>query len=404
MISAPHTRALFLALLWVALGCADGPTATDTGSQPLEAMSDAATPLAFRQISAGTGNGHTCGVTTDNRLFCWGANQEGQLGDGTTTRRLRPVPVAGSRTYRQVSTGYDFTCALSTGDRAFCWGVNTGHDGGQLGDGTTVARRLKPVAVLGGHAFRQVTTGLYHACGVTLDDRAWCWGSNRVGNLGNGTISPGREPVPVAGSLRFRQVSAGWNHTCGVTTDDRAYCWGLNKDGALGDSTRTQRLLPVPVAGGRRFRQVDGGGFHTCGVTTDSRTYCWGWNLFGQIGDSRTTPRRLWPVRAVTGGLSFRRVEAGGNASCGVTTADVAYCWGNNQEGGVGDGTTMHRFAPVPVGGGHAFAQVTAGGLYNCGRTTTSRAYCWGYNGTGALGDGTTVRRLQPVAVAPPGP
>jgi alpha-tubulin suppressor-like RCC1 family protein len=404
MISASAHRILAAPLLAGSLSCADVPTPTDPGSRPLETASQAATPLAFRQIAAGTGSMHTCGVTTDNRLFCWGDNSNGQLGDGTTTRRLRPAPVAGSRTYHQVSTGYDFTCAVSTTDRAFCWGANTGHDGGQLGDGTIVSRRLRPVAVLGGHAFRQVTTGLYHACGVTMDDRAWCWGSNRRGELGNGMTSPGREPVAVAGSLRFRQVSAGWNHTCGVTVDDRAYCWGLNTDGQLGDSTQTMAIQPVPVAGGRRFRQVDGGGFHTCAVTPDNRAYCWGWNLFGQIGDSRTTPRRLWPVRAVTGGLSFRRVEAAGNGSCGVTTGDVAYCWGQNQEGGLGDGTTINRFAPVPVAGGHAFAQGTTGLLYSCGRTTALRAYCWGYNGTGALGDGTTMNRLHPVAVAPPAP
>ncbi len=404
MVTAPRGFVLAAPLLAGSLGCADGPTATDSRNQPIESTSEAATPLVFRQMSTGTGSTHTCGVTTDNRLFCWGDNREGQLGEGTTTRRSRPVPVAGSRTYLQVSAGYDFTCAVSTGNRAFCWGTNVGHDGGQLGDGTTAARRLKPVAVLGGHEFRQVTTGLFHACGVTLDDRAWCWGSNARGNIGDGTTAPAREPVPVAGSLRFRQVSAGWNHTCGVTTDDRAYCWGLNKDGQLGDSTQATALRPVLVAGGRRFRQIDGGGFHTCGVTTQDRAYCWGSNYAGQIGDSRTTPRRLWPVRAVTGGLSFRRVEAAGDASCGVTTADVAYCWGENQEGGVGDGTRMDRFAPTPVGGGLAFAQVTTGLLYSCGRTTASRGFCWGFNGTGALGDGTTVNRLQPVAVAPPAP
>jgi large repetitive protein len=105
-------------------------------------------------------------------------------------------------------------------------------------------------------------------------------------------------------------VSTGWNHTCAVTLDDRAYCWGLSKEGQLGDSTQTTAHQPVRVAGVRRFRQVDGGGFHTCGVTTSDRAYCWGWNYAGQIGDSRTTPRRLWPVRPVTGELAFRRVEA----------------------------------------------------------------------------------------------
>jgi alpha-tubulin suppressor-like RCC1 family protein len=185
MVALPRGSFLLAPLLAAGLGCADGHNVTDPRSEPLAETAAAVTPLAFRQISAGTGNAHTCGVTADNQLYCWGTNNAGQLGDGTTTRRLRPVPVAGSRTYRHVSAGYDFTCAVSTGDRAFCWGVNTGHDGGQLGDGTTVARRLIPVAVLGGHAFRQVSTGLYHACGVTLDDRAW-WATS---------ICP-RDPTP----------------------------------------------------------------------------------------------------------------------------------------------------------------------------------------------------------------
>ncbi|HEX2217571.1 MAG TPA: hypothetical protein VHG35_02120 [Gemmatimonadales bacterium] len=398
MSSFSRVCILLASLLTAGLGCADRPTPTDPYNQPIEATAEAATPLAFRQLSAGTS--HTCGVTTDNLLYCWGYNGEGSVGDGTTTHRLAPVQVAGSRTYRQVSAGYDFTCAVTTDNRAVCWGSNSWDGGGNLGDGSTAARRLKPVAVLGGHAFRQVTAGLYHTCGVTTDDRAWCWGSNG-GALGDGTLETRRTPVPVAGSLRFRQVSAGNTHTCGVTTDDRAYCWGLNKDGQLGDSTQIRALRPVPVAGGRRFRQVDGGGFHTCGVATDGRVFCWGSNSGGQIGDGRTAPRRTWPVRAVTGGFSFRRVEAGFSASCAVTTADVAYCWGS---GAMGNSTIRGGNTPVLVQGGHAFAMVTAGGFHTCGRTTASRGYCWGHNLYGAVGDGTRIDRLLPRAIAPAAP
>jgi alpha-tubulin suppressor-like RCC1 family protein len=401
MDSPTHGFVLLAPILAAGLGCADGLPPTEPRGEPVEATAAAASPLAFRQITAGTS--HTCGVTTDNLLYCWGFNKYGSVGDGSTSRRLTPVPVAGSRTYRQVSAGVDFTCAVTMSNRAFCWGTNSGDGGGQLGDGSLVNNRLKPVAVLGGHAFRQVTAGLYHACAVATDDRAWCWGSGQ-GALGYGADTTRREPVPVAGSLRFRQVSAGWNHTCGVTTDDRAYCWGLNSDGQLGDSTQITALRPVSVAGGRRFRQVDGGGFHTCGVTTEGGAFCWGDNFVGQIGDGRTAPRRLWPVRAVAGGLSFRRVEAGGFASCGVTSADVAYCWGYNETGARGDGTTAGGYSPVPVGGGHAFAMVITGGFHSCGRTTASRGYCWGSNFYGSLGDGTRIDRLLPTAIAPPAP
>ncbi len=170
-------------------------------------------------------------------------------------------------------------------------------------------------------AFNQLAGGWLHTCGITTDNRMYCWGSNDLGQLGDGSNDSHLTPFPVAGTLRFRQVSAGESYTCGVTTDYRAYCWGQNF-GALGDGTLTRRLSPVPVAGGHRFRQVDAGQNHTCGVSyPDNRAYCW------PAVPSGSTNISLVPV-AVSGGLLFKQVSAGGEHSCGVTTADKAYCWG----------------------------------------------------------------------------
>src|SRR5262245_46374149 len=136
-------------------------------------------------------------------------------------------------------------------------------------------------------SFRQVSAGGSHTCGVTSDDRAYCWGYNNYGQLGVGTdtgqelclsLGCSTRPVAVLGGLRFRQVSAGEDYTCGITTDYRAYCWGLNYGGALGDGTTFFRTTPVPVAGHLSFRQVSAGAVHTCAVTTDNRAYCWGYN------------------------------------------------------------------------------------------------------------------------------
>jgi alpha-tubulin suppressor-like RCC1 family protein len=157
-------------------------------------------------------------------------------------------------------------------------------------------------------AFRQVSAGGEHTCGVTTDDRAYCWGRNFSGELGDGTTTDHSTPVAVTGGLRFRQVSAGGAHTCGLTTDDRAYCWGAG--GLLGDGTTTPRLNPVAVAGGRRFRQVSAGSSHSCAVTPFDRAFCWGFNPSGQLGDG-TTSRRLTPVRVQGAGLLFRQVSAG---------------------------------------------------------------------------------------------
>jgi alpha-tubulin suppressor-like RCC1 family protein len=350
------------------------------------------------------GGFHTCGVTTSDLAYCWGRNSEGQLGDGTTTgRRLTPVAVAGGLRFRQVSAdGFGYTCGVTTDNQAFCWGNNFY---GQLGDGTTTTR-LTPVAVAGGLRFRQVSAGAAHTCGVTTDDRAYCWGFNQVGQLGDGTTINRLTPVAVAGGLRFRQLSPdGSAHTCGVTTDDRAYCWGRNAAvGALGDGTTTDRLTPVAVAGGLSFRQVSAGGFHTCGVTTTNLAYCWGYNADGQLGDSTTT-RHLRPVR-VAGGHRFLQVNAAGSYTCAVNPFNVnpfnrAFCWGNNFYGQLGDGTTTTRLTPVRVVGGLPFRQVSAGGVHTCGVTTSDLAYCWGYNNFfGALGDGTLINRRRPTPVA----
>jgi alpha-tubulin suppressor-like RCC1 family protein len=202
-----------------------------------------------------------------------------------------------------------------------------------------------PAAVAGARRFRRVSAGHDYSCGVTLADKAFCWGDNFWGQLGIGTREDEngapvhRRPVAVAGGLSFRQVVAGGGvHTCGRTTDYRAYCWGYGGQGGLGDGTSTISLTPTAVAGGLSFRQVAATGFRTCGVTTGERAYCWGSNFHGAIGDGTTTDRQT-PV-AVLGGLRFRGVSSSGSHTCGVTTDNRAYCWGNNTYGQLGAGTT----------------------------------------------------------------
>ena len=142
--------------------------------------------------------------------------------------------------------------------------------------------------------FRMVSAGDSHTCGVTTDSRAWCWGNNFDGQLGDGTETDHIRPALVAGGLRFRTVSVGRTDTCGVTTDDLAYCWGY---GAIGDGSpfATFRRQPVPVAGGHRWQLVRVGLMHTCGITTGGKAYCWGNSEFGQVGNAsrqtQLTPR-----------------------------------------------------------------------------------------------------------------
>jgi alpha-tubulin suppressor-like RCC1 family protein len=172
---------------------------------------------------------------------------------------------------------------------------------------------------------------------VNLFDRAFCWGNNSTSQLGDNTTTQRLTPARVVGGLRFRQVTAG-THTCGVTTSDQAYCWGRNDHGQLGDGTLHIRRRPVAVAGGLSFRHVVANHSqestirgYSCGVTRANLAYCWGGNRYGQLGNG-TFESSLTPV-AVTGGLQFRQVSVGESETCGVTTGDRAYCWGRNAEG-----------------------------------------------------------------------
>ena len=385
-------------LLLIAAGCRD-----DTGSptEPTPATGQAAvaaaTTLTFYQLSGGQ-NQYTCGVTPEYRAYCWGWNDRGQLGDGTKgTARLIPVAVATTLRFRQVSAGASHTCAVTPDNRAYCWGSNAI---GALGDGTT-NDHYSPVAVAGGRQFRQVDAGVDFTCGISYpDNRVFCWGNNWAGQLGDGTTTPRLKPVAVGAALYFNQVRAGAFHTCGITTTNRAYCWGYNIYGRLGDSTNVTRLRPTRVAaGGRLFTQLDAGGDHTCAVTTTNLAFCWGDGRSGALGNGKTLVS-FWP-RAVAGGLSFTRVTTGYGHTCGESTGKKAYCWGNSARGQLGDGTTADRLTPVPVVGGHFFAQVSAGAEHACGKTPAGVAYCWGNNLLGALGDGTWQNsRTTPVPVA----
>lgn len=400
------------------LGLAACGNDTLTAPQAGPALATTAAALSFRQTSAGWD--HTCGVTTGDRIYCWGENSEGQLGDGTTANRLRPVEVTGGYRWREVTAGFQSTCGITVDDRAHCWGI------GWLGDGSEFRTQITPVAVAGGLSFRHISNNPQsdHTCGITTDDRAYCWGLNQVGQLGTGTIDPvaSLSPVAVTGGRHFREVSVGPNHTCAVNPFGVIWCWGFNMNGELGDGTTTPSgcsvdardcVSPVPVrvhGNGLVFRQVSAGGGttgpagnggYTCGVTTDNRAYCWGFNKHGSLGDGSLT-QRLTPA-PVVGGHSFRRVEAGTIHTCGVTTDNRAFCWGRNYHQILGDGTTKFlRMRPSPVVGGLQFNRINVGLRHTCALTPANRAYCWGDNPVGQLGDGTTTNRVKPTAVAGP--
>ncbi len=206
----------------------------------------------------------------------------------------------------------------------------------------------------------EVSAGVYHTCGITVDGTAYCWGGDGKGELGTGTTDNSPTPVPVAGDLRFATISAGDAHTCGLTVDGSAYCWGTNSWGELGTGTTEGSPKPVAVTGGLRFATISAGTHRSCGLTADGAAYCWGLYPGCGSGKNEESPCRI------AGDLNFSSVQYGGllSGACGVTTAGRAFCWGNT--------------TPVAVSGDVTFATVSPGTRHTCGLTPEGAVYCWG--------------------------
>jgi alpha-tubulin suppressor-like RCC1 family protein len=272
------------------------------GTTESRRTSSAVVGRAFVALTANAG--HTCGLTAAGQAFCWGQNAVGELGDGTRTDRTVPTPVASGQTFVALAAGGGHTCGLAAGGQTFCWGQN---GEGQLGDGSTVAR-LVPTPVAGGLTFTAITAGFAHTCGLTAAGQAFCWGADGAGQLGDSLRAAIQTtPAAVRGGHAFAALAAGWDHTCGLAAGGRAYCWGRNAAGAVGDGAlESIRVVPSPVAGGHTFRALVAGGGHVCGLTPADEALCWGANSEGALGDGTTTSRRT-PTAIGAGGAAGLR-------------------------------------------------------------------------------------------------
>ncbi len=349
-------------------------------------------------ISAGAS--HSCAVTTDGGVKCWGYNSIGQLGDGTNTTRIIPIDVLGlSSDVMAITVGLSHTCALTTGGGVKCWGSNSK---GQLGDGSTTSS-FTPVNVSGlSSGVMAIAAGGSHTCALTTGGGVKCWGNNEFGQLGDGTTIKSSTPVDVNGLTNVVvAITAGDSHTCALTTGGGVKCWGNNVDGRLGDGTTTNRYTPVDVSGlSSGVSNIAAGSYHTCGLTSGGGMKCWGNNEYGQLGDG-TTIARTEPVEVSGLSSGVSDISTGLYHTCAVTTEGGAKCWGYNEASQLGDGTTIDRNTPVQVNGlTNGVSVITAGGLHTCALTSEGGVKCWGYNFYGQLGDGTPITRATPVDVS----
>lgn len=338
----------------------------------------------------------TLSVEAVNGVATFADLRVNRRGDDYTILASVGAAVAESQTFAvvfsflTVSAAGNYACARTPSGRAYCWGDNSN---GQLGDGTRTERRA-PVAVAGGLRFSQISAGPTHSCGVAIGGVLYCWGLG--GMLGDGTGEDRLTPVPVDSDLLFTAVSAGLP-SCGISDDGDLYCWGINIAGGLGNGTTDNSTVPVAVSGSLTFGVVSAGAHNVCGVTPTGIAYCWGANDAGQLGDGTTDPSTV-PV-PVGGDHTFTEISASVQHTCGVTHGAGAHCWGAGTIGQLGDGTGSSSLLPTPVSNG-PFARVSAGGTHSCGVTSAgSMAYCWGNNFDGQVGDATNTSAHAPVPV-----
>jgi len=409
------------------LAC-DAACALDTsdcarcGDGVCDAQESCAQDCGAVQLSVGFA--HSCALMASGRAWCWGYNHAGQLGNARVGAEAcflsipcdsSPQEVLGLDDVVELHAGLGTTCAIGSTGALKCWGSN---QYGQLGDGMashgvtcdTVDCSFAPVPVQlpVPMTAAAVTSGYYHSCALSHLGTVACWGSNQYGELGDGTASHGttcesadcsRLPVQVAGLTGVLMITAAGQFTCALRDNGSVWCWGSNDSGQLGNGSTSASNVPQMVSGLTDVAQVSAGsGNFVCVVRGDGGVWCWGENGEGQLGDG-TTIDRLTPVRVGT--LLATSVSCGSNHVCARLADHSTWCWGANTTGQLGDGTTNAASQPVQIGLPLEDGSVGAGGWYfTCAHSTLSGAVaCWGSNVLGQLGQGHLTDSLIPVLV-----
>ncbi len=297
----------------------------------------------FAVISVG--QWHTCGIKTDGTLWCWGQNdlEWRQLGTSDGCLFTAPCQVGADNNWAQVDSSQRFNCALKKDKTMWCWGAN---EYGQLGDGSTV-NRPTPAPGFPGNDWLEVRVAGGFTCAMRQDGSIWCSGDNLFGQLGDGTTTERHTPVQAGRDTDWNMFGLGAPFVLATKDDNTLWVWGACPDWWAGGH---ETCGPTPHRYTRfsNFHFVAGSaGKHTCLIMTDGSLACLGKNEHGQLGDG--TFNESLVLKPVEPGSKWKFVSAGEACTCGIKDDDTLWCWGRNQYGAVGDGTNEDRNVPTKI-------------------------------------------------------
>jgi len=355
---------------------------------------------AIKDIQAGANQ--TCILTTAGGVMCWGEVFSEQFSDNSATVQHHPVTIPGlSSGVRAIALGGTHSCALMTTGGVKCWGKN---NQGQLGDDSTTDR-VRPVGVYGlSSGVSAIEPGSFYSCALMTTGGVKCWGRNDFGQITNDSmkVTNGSRPVAVDGLSGVSAIGLGYSHSCVLMTTGGVKCWGSNQYGLLGNDITTDLRHPVDVYGlSSGVSAIAVGALHSCALKTTGGVKCWGNNQEGQIGIMYNTTDRFRPVDIYSLSSGVSAIALGWTHSCALMTTGGVKCWGDNRFGQIlGDGSTTKILRPVDISDlSNGVSTIALGGHYSCALMTTGGVKCWGKNDKGQLGDGTTTKRHVPVDV-----
>ena len=347
--------------------------------------------IEFKEIYAG--ESYTLAIDKEERLWSWGYNGTGQLGDGTKVDRTNPLKIKEENKFIKVSAGEYHVMAIDEEGNLWTWGKN---NYGQLGDGTLIDKTF-PIQIIKERKFVQISAGKYYSMAIDKEGNLWTWGWNYYGQLGDGTKNDRNIPAVVKTEKKFIQlVSEGYGGLA-IDEEGKLWTWGRNDEGQLGDGTNEEKLKPVQVATTIQFTQISAARSHCMAIDEKGNLWTWGKNDRGQLGDGTKSDKSL-PVK-IKPEIQFIEISAGPDHCLAIDSEKKLWVWGANYEGQLGDGTKNDKVVPVKIMSETQFIGISAGIRHGFALEVNGKIYGFGNNYYGQLGDGTTTDRLIPVQI-----